>query len=85
MQVDEEIRQRGSTKDMIFKIPFLVSYISSTMTLFEGDVVLTGIAMILFLLIFISEGNGLSWLLYHPVSHHPSKRKAGERECVFTT
>lgn len=27
---------------MIFKIPFLISYISSIMTLMEGDVILTG-------------------------------------------
>lgn len=42
MQVDEELRQKGSTRDMIFKIPFLISHISSFMTLFEGDVILTG-------------------------------------------
>ncbi|CAI8610684.1 unnamed protein product [Vicia faba] len=42
IKVDEEIRQKGSTKDMIFKLPFLISYISSLMTLFEGDVILTG-------------------------------------------
>ncbi|KAF8394594.1 hypothetical protein HHK36_020808 [Tetracentron sinense] len=42
LKVDGEIRQKGSTKDMIFKIPFLVSHISSIMTLLEGDVILTG-------------------------------------------
>ncbi|XP_015937640.1 probable acylpyruvase FAHD1, mitochondrial [Arachis duranensis] len=42
LKVDEEIRQKGSTKDMIFKIPFIISHISSVMTLFEGDVILTG-------------------------------------------
>lgn len=42
LQVDDEIRQKGSTKDMIFKIPYLISHISSIMTLFEGDVILTG-------------------------------------------
>ncbi|KAM6545136.1 hypothetical protein CsatB_025872 [Cannabis sativa] len=42
LKVDEEIRQKGSTKDMIFKIPYLISHISSFMTLFEGDVILTG-------------------------------------------
>ena len=42
LKVDGEIRQKGSTKDMIFKIPFLISYISSIMTLLEGDVILTG-------------------------------------------
>jgi len=42
MQVDDELRQKGSTSDMIFKIPYIVSYISSIMTLMEGDVILTG-------------------------------------------
>ena len=42
LQVDDEIRQKGSTKDMIFKLPFLISHISSFFTLFEGDVILTG-------------------------------------------
>ncbi|XP_062108719.1 probable acylpyruvase FAHD1, mitochondrial [Humulus lupulus] len=42
LKVDGEVRQKGSTKDMIFKIPFLISHISSFMTLFEGDVILTG-------------------------------------------
>ncbi|KAL4271819.1 hypothetical protein GQ457_13G005740 [Hibiscus cannabinus] len=42
LKVDEEIRQKGSTKDMIFKIPYLISHISSMMTLFEGDTILTG-------------------------------------------
>jgi acylpyruvate hydrolase len=27
---------------MIFKVPYLISYISSVMTLFKGDVILTG-------------------------------------------
>ncbi|CAD6224735.1 unnamed protein product [Miscanthus lutarioriparius] len=40
--VDDELRQKGSTRDMIFKIPFLISYISSIMALMEGDVILTG-------------------------------------------
>ncbi|KAK4388431.1 putative acylpyruvase FAHD2, mitochondrial [Sesamum angolense] len=37
-----EKRQKGSTSDMIFKIPFLISHISSIFTLLEGDVILTG-------------------------------------------
>ncbi|KAM0909100.1 hypothetical protein ACQ4PT_015044 [Festuca glaucescens] len=41
-KVDDELRQKGLTSDMIFKIPFLISYISSIMTLMEGDVILTG-------------------------------------------
>lgn len=42
LKVDGEIRQKGSTKDMIFTIPYLISHISSIMTLLEGDVILTG-------------------------------------------
>ncbi|KDP27823.1 hypothetical protein JCGZ_18903 [Jatropha curcas] len=42
LKVDGDVRQKGSTKDMIFKIPYLISHISSIMTLFEGDVILTG-------------------------------------------
>ncbi|CAK9160236.1 unnamed protein product [Ilex paraguariensis] len=42
LKVDGEIRQQGPTCDMIFKIPFLISHISSIMTLLEGDVILTG-------------------------------------------
>nr|XP_016484018.1 PREDICTED: acylpyruvase FAHD1, mitochondrial-like [Nicotiana tabacum] len=42
LKVDGEIRQKGSTSDMIFKIPFLISHISSIMTLLQGDVILTG-------------------------------------------
>ncbi|KAI5349460.1 hypothetical protein L3X38_002347 [Prunus dulcis] len=42
LKVDGELRQKGSTKDMIFKLPFLISHISSIMTLLEGDVILTG-------------------------------------------
>ncbi|PZM96956.1 MAG: 2-hydroxyhepta-2,4-diene-1,7-dioate isomerase [Actinobacteria bacterium] len=37
-----ELRQLGRTKDMIFDVPTLVSYISHIMTLLPGDVILTG-------------------------------------------
>ncbi|MBQ1046015.1 fumarylacetoacetate hydrolase family protein [Micromonospora sp. NPDC005686] len=37
-----EVRQIGRTKDMVFDVPGLVSYISHVMTLLPGDVVLTG-------------------------------------------
>ncbi|KAA8529319.1 hypothetical protein F0562_033882 [Nyssa sinensis] len=40
LKVDGEIWQKGSTRDMIFKIPYLISHISSIMTLLEGDVIL---------------------------------------------
>lgn len=41
-QVNGEHRQRGSTDQMVFNIPTLLSFISSTFTLYPGDVVLTG-------------------------------------------
>jgi 2-keto-4-pentenoate hydratase/2-oxohepta-3-ene-1,7-dioic acid hydratase in catechol pathway len=34
--------QDGSTADMIFRVPFIVSYISEIVTLEPGDVILTG-------------------------------------------
>ncbi|HYN94058.1 MAG TPA: fumarylacetoacetate hydrolase family protein [Pilimelia sp.] len=37
-----EVRQLGRTKDMVFDVPALVSYVSHVMTLLPGDVVLTG-------------------------------------------
>jgi len=37
-----EIKQAGRTSLMIFDIPFLVSYISSVMTLYPGDLISTG-------------------------------------------
>lgn len=37
-----EIKQSGRTSQMIFPIPFLISYISSVMTLFPGDLISTG-------------------------------------------
>jgi len=39
---EREVRQLGRTKDMVFDVPTLVSYISHVMTLLPGDVVLTG-------------------------------------------
>jgi 2-keto-4-pentenoate hydratase/2-oxohepta-3-ene-1,7-dioic acid hydratase in catechol pathway len=41
-EVNDEVRQLGRTKDMVFDVPTLVSYISHVMTLLPGDVVLTG-------------------------------------------
>ncbi len=34
--------QEGNTKNMIFKVPFLISYISQFMTLLPGDIITTG-------------------------------------------
>jgi 2-keto-4-pentenoate hydratase/2-oxohepta-3-ene-1,7-dioic acid hydratase in catechol pathway len=41
-RVNDEIRQTGSTSDMVFPVGELVSYISQIMTLLPGDVILTG-------------------------------------------
>ena len=40
--VNGEVRQDGSSADMVFDIPALLSYISGVMTLESGDLVLTG-------------------------------------------
>lgn len=42
LKVDEEMKQDGNTKDMIFSIPFLINYVSKIMTLEEGDLIITG-------------------------------------------
>ncbi|SHO78458.1 Similar to S.cerevisiae protein FMP41 (Putative protein of unknown function) [Malassezia sympodialis ATCC 42132] len=42
LRVNGDMRQNGNTKDMIFSIPELISYVSSIMTLETGDVLLTG-------------------------------------------
>jgi 2-keto-4-pentenoate hydratase/2-oxohepta-3-ene-1,7-dioic acid hydratase in catechol pathway len=41
-RVDGELRQSGRTRDFIFDLPTLVSWLSAAMTLEPGDVVLTG-------------------------------------------
>jgi 2-keto-4-pentenoate hydratase/2-oxohepta-3-ene-1,7-dioic acid hydratase in catechol pathway len=40
--VNEQLRQMGSTRDMVFSVPTLVAFISSVMTLDPGDLILTG-------------------------------------------
>lgn len=42
LDVNGKRRQHGSTKTMIFGVPFLVSYLSSFMSLQPGDVISTG-------------------------------------------
>ncbi|RWS06817.1 acylpyruvase FAHD1: mitochondrial-like isoform X2 [Dinothrombium tinctorium] len=41
-KVNGQMRQNGNTKDMILKVPFIVSYASNFFTLEPGDLVLTG-------------------------------------------
>lgn len=42
LKVNGESRQDGSTSTMVYKVPFLVSYISQFMTLLPGDIISTG-------------------------------------------
>jgi 2-keto-4-pentenoate hydratase/2-oxohepta-3-ene-1,7-dioic acid hydratase in catechol pathway len=41
-RVDGEVRQSGTTADMVFGVGELVSFVSRVMTLLPGDVILTG-------------------------------------------
>ena len=40
--VNGQLKQHSNTKNLIFNVPFLVSYISKGMTLHPGDVIFTG-------------------------------------------
>ncbi len=42
MKVNGEIMQDSSTKNMVFKIPHIISFISDVMTLEPGDIIATG-------------------------------------------
>ncbi len=42
LSVNGQIKQNGTTADMIFKVPFIVSYLSQFMTLLPGDIISTG-------------------------------------------
>ncbi len=42
LDVNGEVRQSGTTANMIFKLPFLLSYVSQFMVLEPGDIVTTG-------------------------------------------
>ncbi|KIY46938.1 hypothetical protein FISHEDRAFT_75119 [Fistulina hepatica ATCC 64428] len=42
LEINGNVKQDGSTGDMIFRIPRLIEHISSIMTLEEGDLILTG-------------------------------------------
>jgi 2-keto-4-pentenoate hydratase/2-oxohepta-3-ene-1,7-dioic acid hydratase in catechol pathway len=41
-RVDDQVMQSGSTRDMIFKIPDIIEYVSQGMTLWPGDIISTG-------------------------------------------
>ena len=40
--VNGKTMQNGATSNLIFKIPFLVSYVSQFMSLLPGDIISTG-------------------------------------------
>jgi 2,4-didehydro-3-deoxy-L-rhamnonate hydrolase len=42
LKVNGQVMQDGTTSNLIFKIPFLVSYLSQFMTLLPGDIISTG-------------------------------------------
>ena len=42
MRVNGEIRQTTNTKELIFSVPYLISYLSGCMTLNPGDILFTG-------------------------------------------
>ncbi len=41
-RVNGETKQESRTSNLIFKVPFLISYLSSVMTLLPGDIISTG-------------------------------------------
>ena len=42
LKVNGDTKQNGTTADMVFKIPFLISYLSQFMSLLPGDIITTG-------------------------------------------
>lgn len=42
LTVNGKMMQDGNTKNLVFKVPFLVSYVSQFMTLLPGDIISTG-------------------------------------------
>ncbi|MFT5122351.1 MAG: 2,4-diketo-3-deoxy-L-fuconate hydrolase [Kiritimatiellia bacterium] len=42
LKVNGEIRQNGNTNKMVYKVPFLVHYLSQFMSLLPGDIISTG-------------------------------------------
>ncbi len=42
LKVNGESKQNGTTADMVFKVPFLISYLSQFMSLLPGDIISTG-------------------------------------------
>ncbi|TFE37971.1 FAA hydrolase family protein [Paraburkholderia dipogonis] len=41
-RVNGEVRQNGSTEDLVFSVPQIIAYLSKYMTLLPGDLIMTG-------------------------------------------
>lgn len=77
--------QRGNTRDMIFDVPFLVSYVSELATLEPGDVILTGSPKLMngepAPVVFLKHGDmveveiGILGILRNPVADEPMGRE----------
>ena len=77
--------QHGNTRDMIFDVPFLVSYVSGLATLEPGDVILTGSPKLMngapAPVIFLKHGDmveveiGSLGILRNPVADEPMRRE----------
>lgn len=42
LKVNDKIMQNGTTSNLIFSVPFIISYVSQFMTLLPGDIISTG-------------------------------------------
>jgi 2-keto-4-pentenoate hydratase/2-oxohepta-3-ene-1,7-dioic acid hydratase in catechol pathway len=42
LEVNEEVRQHGNTRDMIYSVDQLIAYLSTIFTLHPGDLIFTG-------------------------------------------
>ncbi|KIP98415.1 MULTISPECIES: fumarylacetoacetate hydrolase family protein [Pseudomonas] len=70
--INGELKQEGSTADMIFDIPYLIEYFSSFMTLQPGDMIATGtpegLADVVPGDVVVTEVEGVGRLVNHIVS-----------------
>ena len=42
LSINDQLKQNGASKNMIFALPFLIHYLSQHFTLCEGDIIFTG-------------------------------------------
>lgn len=86
--INGELKQQGSTADMIFDIPFLVEYLSSFMTLAPGDMIATGtpkgLAQVMAGDEVVVEVEGVGRLL-NTIAGEPCDRLGGMSEAPFKT